>query len=150
MSYTIDDRDNQSPRNAYAVDTRSNTSTSANGDCAPPAGLCLNLPFSFEHQTITAEAGYRILPQTKVTLNDTFETIYRSYADASFVTSEYRDRQDPQPVDRRRVRFAQLFAPGSLTRNNYANGNTWSLLPAPTLARASPALLMYFEASRQA
>ena len=101
ISYTIDNRDNQSPRNAYAVDTRSNTSTSANGDCSALTGLCLNLPFSFEHQILSAEAGYRILPQTKVTLNDTFDTTFRSYADASFVTSNTVTGQDPQPVGRR-------------------------------------------------
>jgi MtrB/PioB family decaheme-associated outer membrane protein len=146
ISYTIDNRDNQSPRNAYAVDTRSNTSTSANGDCSALTGLCLNLPFSFEHQILSAEVGYRILPQTKVTLNDTFDTTFRSYADASFVTSntvtgKIRSQLAPD------VFGSFSYSHQDRRANNYANDNTWSLL-GTTLAEPS-GMLIYFEASRR-
>ena len=88
MSYSIDNRDNQSPRNGYQVDTRSNTSNNANNDCnLLGTGLCFNAPYSYKHQTITAEASYRILPQTKFLLNDTFEIVNRTFADTSLVTS---------------------------------------------------------------
>ena len=63
LSYTIDDRDNQTARRAYSDDVRS---TAAVGeDCAYVGGRCINLPCSYQHQTVSAEAGYRILPQTK-------------------------------------------------------------------------------------
>ena len=146
LSYTIDNRDNQSPRNAYSVDTRSNTSTSANGDCTALTGLCLNLPYSFEHQTFTAEAGYRILPQTKVTLNDTFETTFRSYADASFVTSNtVTAKIRSQLTDNVFGSFS--YSHQDRVANNYANDNTWSLL-GTTLTEPT-GMLIYFEASRR-
>lgn len=148
LSYTIDDRDNQSPRNYYEVDTRSNTSTSANGDCAFFGGLCANLPYSFEHQTLSLEAGYRILPQTKVTLNDTLESTYRNYADASFVTSN-------TVTAKVRSELADSFF-GAISysyqdrnANTYANGNTWALLSDGGVGADPQGFLMYFEASRK-
>jgi len=158
LSYTIDDRDNQSPSNAYLVDTRSNSSTNANGDCLAPAagapgGACINLPFSYQHQTLTAEAGYRIMPQTKVTLNDTFEDTQRTYADVSVVT------QNTITAKIRSQVFDDVFGALSYSHqdryaNNYANNATWDLLGANTTASptniADPnGLLMYFEASRK-
>jgi MtrB/PioB family decaheme-associated outer membrane protein len=148
VSYTIDDRDNQSPRNLYQVNTRSNTSTSANGDCALSAGLCGNLPYSYEHQTLSLEAGYRILPQTKVTLNDTVESTYRNYADMSFVTS------NTATIKVRSRLNDDLF--GSLSyshqdrnANNQINGNTWALLSGTGVGADPAGLVMYFEASRK-
>jgi MtrB/PioB family decaheme-associated outer membrane protein len=146
LSYTIDDRINESPSNAYMVDTRSNTSTSANGDCTAFGGVCINLPFSFNHQTFLAEASYRILPQTKVTLNDTFETTYRNYADASFVTS------NTATAKIRSEFMDDVFGTLSYSHqdrnaNNYINNNTWTLL-GTSLTEPS-GFLMYFEASRR-
>jgi MtrB/PioB family decaheme-associated outer membrane protein len=153
LSYTIDDRDNQSSMNNYEVSTRSNTSTSANGDCTANGGLCTNLPFSYEHQTFKGEIGYRILPQTKLLLSETFETVDRNYADASFVTTNTLSAKIRSQL------FDDVF--GSLSyshedRNahNYANNETWNLLGANSVASptniAEPSgLLMYFEASRR-
>ena len=153
LAYTIDNRDNQSPSNNYLVDTRSNNSTSANGDCTANGGLCTNLPFSYQHQTITAEAGYRIMPQTKVTLNDTFEDTQRTYADVSVVT------QNTITAKIRSEVFDDVFGALSYSHqdryaNNYANNVTWNLLGANTTASptniAEPTgMLMYFEASRK-
>jgi MtrB/PioB family decaheme-associated outer membrane protein len=159
LSYTIDDRDNQSPRDAYEVNTRDNASTNnnANGDCLVPsaisaAGACSNLPFSYEHQTITAEAGYSVLPHTKVSLNDTYEITYRNYADASLVTSNTVTAKVRSPL------FDDVFGALSYSHqdrdaHNYVNNNTWDLLGANTAASptniADPTgFLVYFEASR--
>ncbi len=147
VSYTIDDRNNQTPSSPYNVDTRSTTAVNGGGDCAFPGGTCYNLPFSYQHQALSAEAGYRILPQTKFTLNDTLESTWRSYADASFVTSNtVTAKLRSQLTD-------DLF--GSLSysyqdrnANNYANGNTWSLMTNGGVSADPNGLLMYFEASR--
>jgi len=77
IAYTIDDRANQSPRNTYLVNPV---------DAAGLSSLS-NVPFSYDHQTVTADIGYRILPHTKVSLNDTYETTYRNYSNVSYVTS---------------------------------------------------------------
>ncbi len=138
VSYTIDDRDNQSPRNIYAEDH--NTLAAV-----PTPNVYGNLPFSYSHQAITAEAGYRILPQTKVTLNDTFETTYRNYANASFVTSNTVTAKVRSQI------FEDVF--GSLSyshqdrnANNYTNNVSWTILGDS--ARDPTGFLMYFEASR--
>jgi len=78
LACKIDNRDNQSPRNLYLDYPVSAANTSFSYD---------NLPFSYEHQIVTAEASHRILPQTKVTLNETLDSTYRTYANASPVTS---------------------------------------------------------------
>jgi MtrB/PioB family decaheme-associated outer membrane protein len=148
VSYTINDFHNQSPSNSYQVDTRSNTSTSGNGDCAIMGGLCTNLPFGYDHQTFTAEAGYRILPQTKVTLNETFETMYRSYADTSFVTTNTVTAKIRSQI------FDDVFGALSYSHqdrdaHNYTNGNTFSLLSGTGVGPDITGFLMYFEASRK-
>jgi len=148
LSYTIDDRDNQSPSNAYGVDTRSVTAVNGGGDCGFTGGRCINLPYSFQHQTITAEAGYRILPQTKVTLNNTFETTYRNYADASFVTSDTVTAKVRSQLDDD-VFGAVSFAHQDRNANNYANGNTWALLSGGGVNADIAGTVMYFEASRK-
>jgi MtrB/PioB family decaheme-associated outer membrane protein len=149
LSYTIDDRDNRSSSNDYSVDTRSGAALNGGGDCGYPGGLCLNLPYSFEHQTITGEVGYRIFPQTKLTLNDTFETTYRNYADASFVTSNtVTAKVRTQLADD--VFGALSVSHQDRNANNYANGNTWMLMTNGGVnPDTPPAFLMYFEASRK-
>ncbi len=138
LSYTIDDRDNQTPRNVYAEDHNSLATVGA-------ASLS-NLPFSYSHQTFTAEAGYRILPQTKVTLNDTYETTYRSYANTSLVTSNTITAKIRSQV------FDDVFAALSYSHqdrdaHNYNNNFTWHQLGANDNEPAR--FLMYFESSRK-
>jgi len=137
VAYTIDDRANQTPRNTYVEDH--NTVVTV-----PPATYS-NLPFSYDHQTITAEAGYRILPQTKVTLNDTFETTYRSYADASFVTSNtVTAKIRSQIVDD--LFGALSYSHQGRDSHNYTNNLTWQLLGDP---QADPyGFMTFFDASR--
>ncbi|HBK05295.1 MAG TPA: hypothetical protein DDZ81_05455 [Acetobacteraceae bacterium] len=147
LSYTIDDRDNQSPRSAYIDNTRSSLATGQ--DCSYSGGRCFNLPYSYQHQTISAEAGYRILPQTKLTLNDTFETTYRSFADASFVTSNTATVKVRTQLDDD-LFGAISYAHQDRNANNYVNGNTWQLLTNGGVnADTPPNFLMYFEASRK-
>ena len=69
LAYTIDDRDNQSPRNRYAFSAVDNATVTT------PASGYYNLPFSYNHQSATAEAGYRILPQTKISAGLSRSTI---------------------------------------------------------------------------
>jgi len=138
VSYTIDDRDNQTTRNLYAEDH--NTLVAV-----PSPNVYSNLPFSFDHQTLTGEIGYRILPQTKVTLNDTFETTFRTYANASFVTSNTITAKVRSQI------FESLFGALSYSHqdrnaNNYNNNLTWAALG--DTARDPSGFLMYFETSR--
>jgi len=147
LSYTIDNRDNQSPRNFYQVDTRSSTNLAAGGDCAFPGGLCANLPFSFEHQMLTAEAGYRIRPQTKVTLTDTIDSTYRNFADSSFVTSNTVTAKVRSEITD--TLFGALsYSHQDRDAHNNINGNTWALLTDGGVNPDPAGLLMYFEASR--
>lgn len=147
LAYTIDNRDNQSPRNGYQVDTRSNTSTSANGDCGFGTGLCYNLPFSFNHQMVEAEAGYRILPQTKLSLTDRIESTYRNYANASFVTAntitaKVRSQIVPNV-------FGTLsYSHQNRDANNSLDGNTWNLLTGGAVGGNPTGFVLFFEASR--
>ena len=148
LAYTIDDYDNQTPRNGYQVNTRSSTSLSGGGDCAFTGGLCYNLPFSFEHQTLEGEVGYRVLPQTKVSLTDKFESTYRTYADVSLVTS------NTVTAKVRSELASDLFGTVSYSHqdrvaHNYANGNTWALLSGGGVNADPSGFLMFFEASRR-
>ena len=79
LAYTIDDRDNQSSRNRYAFSAVDNATVTT------PASGYYNLPFSYNHQSATAEAGYRILPQTKIAVGYRFDDTYRTYSNASVV-----------------------------------------------------------------
>jgi MtrB/PioB family decaheme-associated outer membrane protein len=139
VSYTIDNRDNQSPRNLYLVYPVSAASTSFS---------YYNLPFSYEHQIATAEASYRIMPQTKITLNDTFDSTYRTYANTSLVTSN---------TITAKIRSEMLDGVfGSLSyghqdrvAHNYQTNGWW---PQANVAGgiAEPAnFVMFFEASRK-
>jgi len=146
LSYTIDDRDNQSPRNFYAVNTRSTTAPT--NDCGFPGGLCANLPFSFQHQMLTAEAGYRIRPQTKVTLTDTIDSTYRNFADSSFVTSNTVTAKVRSEITD--TLFGALsYSHQDRNAHNNVDGNTWALLTGGGVSPNPAGMLMYFEASRK-
>ena len=149
LSYSIDNRDNQSPRNGYQVDTRSNTSNNANNDCnLLGTGLCFNAPYSYKHQTITAEASYRILPQTKFLLNDTFEIVNRTFADTSLVTS------NKITAKLRSQLFDDVFSSVSYshqnrTAHNYDNGISQELISGTAYEPNPQGFFMFFEASRR-
>ena len=146
LSYTIDNRDNQTARNAYIDNPRS--SRALGEDCGFPGTRCINLPYSYEHQKITAEVGYRILPQTKLTLNDTFETTYRTYADASYTTANtVTAKVRSQLADD--VFGALSYAHQDRNGHDYVNGNTWQLLSNGAVTPNTTGLIVFFEASRK-
>lgn len=137
LAYTIDERDNETPRNSYREDH--------NTLATVPATTYQNLPFSFNHQTIVAEAGYRILPRTKITLTDTSETTYRSYANTSFVTANtVTAKIRSQVLDD--VFMAVSYSHQDRDAHNYANNLTWAQLGDNQHDPAT--FLMYFESSR--
>jgi len=150
LAYGVNQYSNKSPSNAYQVNTRSNTSTSGNGDCTFSTGLCVNLPYSYTHQTFTAEAGYRILPQTKIMLSDTYDTMRRTFSDSSLVSTNIMTAKVRSSL------MDDLF--GSLSyshqnrvAHNYTVGASWTAmgtgLGAPP--EADPTGFMLFsEASR--
>lgn len=151
LAYTIDEHDNQTPRNYYQVDTRSTAQLT--GNCKYTVGAisatCMNLPFSFNHQSFVAEAGYQFRPHSKIIINDTFETTYRNYADASFVTQNTASvKVRSQLTD---TIFGSVgYAHSDRNANNYANGNTWELMSNGGVEPNAPSnFLMYFEASRK-
>jgi MtrB/PioB family decaheme-associated outer membrane protein len=139
FAYTMDDRNNQSPRNLYTVYPvgASNTFFSY-----------YNLPFSFQHQIASAEASYRILPQTKVILNDTFDSTYRTYANTSLVTANTISAKVRSEL------FDDVF--GSLSYGHqdrvahHYQTNGWWPLANVAGGIAEPAnFVMFFEASRK-
>jgi MtrB/PioB family decaheme-associated outer membrane protein len=69
LAYTLDDRNNLTPRNVYE-NYRLDSSTIEYHE---------NEPFSYERNSIAAEAGYRVLPTTKVTLTYNFDLTHRTY-----------------------------------------------------------------------
>jgi MtrB/PioB family decaheme-associated outer membrane protein len=144
VAYTLDDRNNQSPRNFYSTNVNSLATTSATSDCV--GNPCGNLPYSYNHQTITAEASYRILPQTKVLLNDTFETTYRTFANTSLVTSNtITAKVRSQMMD---ILFGSLsYSHQDRTAHNYTNNATFTLLNIPD--RDPVGFVQYFLASRR-
>jgi MtrB/PioB family decaheme-associated outer membrane protein len=141
VAYTIDNRDNQSPRNPYDVFQRSDVSN----------GIYYNMPFSYHHQIATAEAGYRILPQTKFTVTDTFDYTHRNYSDTSVVTSNTigaKIRSSVTPW-----MFASLsYAHQDRNAHNYNPQGWWQAVSGPGIAPgdAEPTnFVMFFEASRK-
>jgi MtrB/PioB family decaheme-associated outer membrane protein len=69
-SYTFDDRHDMTPRNTWFYAARDATSAAT-----PTTSLSsvLNNPLSFTSNTAKAEAGYRLLPSTKLTLGYMFQ-----------------------------------------------------------------------------
>jgi len=155
LAYTINSYDNKSPQNSYDSNTRSTVSGDGGGGDCDITGLCVNLPLSYEHQTISAEAGYRISPETKVSLSDTYETMHRTYADTSLVTTNTVTGKVRSSIT------DGLFGTLSVshqdrTAHNYNFNQTWLDMGAsaasiadPTVAAGAPSnFLMYFESSR--
>ncbi len=143
LAYTIDDRDNKSPRNLYTnLSWRNRISDASNVDAT-----VANMPFSYEHQTIVAEAGYRILPHTKLTVSDTYESTYRNYTNASLVTSNTITAKVRSMLTDS-ISGALSYSHQDRDAHNYNSAAWWTLLE-PTGSNREPAgFLMYFEASR--
>jgi Putative outer membrane beta-barrel porin, MtrB/PioB len=139
LACKIDNRDNQSPRNLYLDYPVSAANTSFSYD---------NLPFSYEHQIVTAEASHRILPQTKVTLNETLDSTYRTYANASPVTSNrITAKVRSEMLDG--VFGALSYGQQDRVAHNYQTNAWWSLANVAG-GNAEPAnVVMSFDASRK-
>jgi MtrB/PioB family decaheme-associated outer membrane protein len=145
LSYTIDDRENQTSRNAYVDDPRSN---GAVGEDCGFNGRCINLPYSYQNQKITAEAGYRILPKTKITLSETYEATYRTFADASYTTkSTTTAKVRTQLADD--VFGSLSYSHEDRNGHDYVNGNTWNLLTNGAVGPNPAGFIVFFEASRK-
>jgi len=142
LAYTIDDRDNQSPRNRYAISAVDNATVTT------PASGYYNLPFSYNHQTATAEAGYRIRPQTKVSAGYRFDDTYRTFADTSVVieNSEWAQVRSQIVPD---VFAALKYTHSNRVAQNYNTNGTYSYLCNGTPCESEPVgMVLYYLASR--
>lgn len=82
-SYTISDYDNNTPRdqvNATYADTALTGACILALNCGHASGVTINR-YSFTKQKVAAEAGYNVLPETKVSIGDTLQFINRKYDD---------------------------------------------------------------------
>ncbi len=142
LAYTIDDRANQSPRNRYVFSAVDNATVTT------PSSGYYNLPYSYNHQSATAEVGYRLLPQTKVSVGYQFDDTYRTYADASVVienTAWARIRSQVMPD----VFAALRYAHSDREAHNYDRNANWRYLCGGAQCESEPAgLVMYYLASR--
>ena len=143
LSYTLDDRDNETPTSYY---THIDTVSATNSNYSAP-----NLPFTFRHQTVAAEAGYRVWGQTKLSLSDSLDSTYRSYASATEVQT------NRTTVKLRGPMLDDVF--GSLSAayedrwaQNYNPNGTWAYFNAtsnPDNATDPKNFLMFYETSRK-
>ncbi len=78
-SYTIDDRNNLSSRAGYRQYI--NDAYTAN------PSVLMNLPASYTNQKAKLEAGYRVLPNTKLTVGYSYEATHRTYSNTNDVSS---------------------------------------------------------------
>jgi MtrB/PioB family decaheme-associated outer membrane protein len=93
-SYTIDDRNNLSPQNAYPfydLDTATRNTSECNGTQPVATGYCVNLPYSYLNQKAQLEAGYRILNGTRLSLGYTFDATHRTFSNANDSTTSTID-----------------------------------------------------------
>ncbi len=77
ISYTMDDRQSMTGSNKYTqyyLDATNRTYTAT------------NIPLDYTHQTFSAQAGYRILPQTKVSLGYAYDSTVRTNSNTREVT----------------------------------------------------------------
>jgi len=137
-AYTIDERDNQSPQNSYIVNP---TSTSSN-----TSGY-QNLPFSYRHQILSLEAGYRLGGQAKLLLSDTLDNTHRTYTDTSVVTSNRTELKLRAPINDTLFSSISVAHEGRWAQN-YNSDGWWKA--ACNNCNAEPSnFLMFMEASRQ-
>jgi MtrB/PioB family decaheme-associated outer membrane protein len=117
-SYTIDDRDNQSPRftfNALRDDTNSLNA------------ITTNAPYSFQYQKANAEAGYSVMSGTRVVAGYTYERRTRTFsaADRNSENTVYA-HVNTQLLDEV---FAILsFSHGDRTSSTYDGNAAWLAL----------------------
>ena len=149
VSYTIDDRENKTPRNAYFVQQRSD-GTSDCSTASVSTARCYNAPFSYEKQSVTAEAGYRVLPQTKISLSDTYDMVWRTYTDV------YRVGTNRVTAKVRSALMDEVVASVSVAHEDRNAGDYdpqawWRQIAGPNAPNQTEArgMMMYFEESRK-
>ena len=71
LSYTLDDRRNQTPRSAYVNQFYQDAYSAS-------AITVYNLPLSYQHQQATADFGYRLTPSTKLMVGYNYDTTVRN------------------------------------------------------------------------
>lgn len=143
LSYTIDDRENVTSRHqyrGYVGDTAPTPVTFPPGD--------FNLPLTYRSQTLKVEAGYRLAPETRISLLYAFDDTHRSYADTIDVT------QNSVTAKLRGLIIEGLFGAISYTHadrvaHNYNLNGPFIGLTGNALATNDFAGLMkFYEASR--
>src|SRR5208282_3298423 len=135
-SYTIDDRDNLSPHQAYTTAVGDTTTISTN----------TNLPYSYLRQKATLEGGYRVLPQTKITLDYAYDSSVRSYADTKDVTENtFGGKVRSNLVDD--VNGSLGYTHAMRDAHNYNQFAPWAYINNGTNEDFN-GLFKYFEASR--
>lgn len=141
-AYTFDDRDNETPRSVWNL----NTTSASGGNYTAP-----NFPYTFRHQALTLEAGYRVWGQTKLSVNDTLEDIYRSYGLSSDVQSNRTTVKLRGPVVE--GLFASLSgAYEERWAHNYTPNAIWNVINAtahPDTTTDVSNFMAFYEASRK-
>lgn len=137
VSYTIDDRQNQTPRNSYSAYI-GDTATSEN---------VFNLPLSYRHQQFKAEVGYRVAPETKITGAYIYQGTHRTYADTNDVTESIFQGKIRSTITEG-LFGALSFQHGEREAHNYNGSRVWLSLGAPT-SNDFVGLVKFYEASRR-
>ena len=145
-SYTIDNRQNHSPRlnwNTYQTDT-----TSA-------FAITQNTPYSFTYQTANAEATYHILSATRLTVGDTYQIKQRDYSASDRNTENTVNAQvNSKLLDK--VYGMIGVSNGIRTAKSYNGSTAWAALGDVGVATSTagdydvlkPGLVHYSEAAR--
>jgi MtrB/PioB family decaheme-associated outer membrane protein len=147
VAYTIDNRNNQSPSNLYVVNARSSASNTGDSDCAINGFMCMNLPFSYQHQKIEAAADYRLMAQTKISLTDSLDSVYRTFANTSLVTSNTITAKVRSLITED-VYGSLSYSHQDRVAHNYTNGVTWSQMTGTGVEGDITGFVAFFEASR--
>lgn len=147
-SYTVDDYDNDTGTQriiASYVDSASKFGGSLGTSIANPALLGNNFIYSTDNQTAKLEAGYRVLPQTKVTLGYTYKIINRklSEVDHAHENAEFARVNSALPLG---MNGSLGYEHSVRTGNNYNELLPWSVLGL-ALENASGTRIFY-EANR--
>jgi MtrB/PioB family decaheme-associated outer membrane protein len=116
-SYTIDDRDNQSP---------SRTFDALVNDTAEFFDVTTTLPYSFQHQKANAEAGYSVMSGTRVVAGYTYERRTRTFSATD------RNNENTFYAHANTQLFNEVFATlsfshGVRTSSNYDGNANWLL-----------------------
>ncbi|ADE14784.1 hypothetical protein Nhal_1654 [Nitrosococcus halophilus Nc 4] len=119
-NYRFEERDNKTPRDIYVRIA---------GDAQPqPTGIAnanarLNLPYSFEQHQVSLDAGYRLLPRTKLMLGYDFEQQERDFQEKNKVQEHtIRTKVQATPFDfvNGWLQYAHAFRDGSDYADNAA------------------------------